>query len=61
MTFEQNYKIKINQIEPNEILKYISKILKILFINKSNNVLLTVDSNIDSVILDIHMFKYLVC
>jgi hypothetical protein len=51
----------MNYVEPNQILSYISKMLKILFINKSNEVLLTMYSNIAKIKIDICMLKYLIC
>ena len=51
----------MNYVEPNQILSYISKMLKILFINKSNEVLLTMSSKIVKIKIDIRMFNYLLC
>ena len=35
--------------------------MKILFINKSNNVSIQLISKLNKLTIDIHMFKYLIC
>ena len=53
--------IKFIKVDPSEILSYISKMMQILFINKSNQIVFVMKSKIKNLFIDIHMFKYLIC
>eukprot|EP00801_Mesodinium_rubrum_P000795 Mrub_00795.p1 GENE.Mrub_00795~~Mrub_00795.p1 ORF type:complete len:855 (+),score=154.56 Mrub_00795:56-2566(+) len=61
LTFDQIYKIKLVQTQPQAILDNIASMMKILFVNKNNIVKFNVVSKLSIVNIDVYMLKYFVC